>query len=283
MKNNIVIYDGVRITPNAYQKIMYFMYRGDTEVTGFGETDPDDDFLIIDFHLVKQECTAASVTMGEDCKINKNKTGLDDYLNSMIDKGINPNKCFRYWIHTHPGSSPHPSGQDEKQFEEFMANYPWIVMLIFARNKSTYCRLGLTQGPGASVELNVSVDWSVPCEDIDFEALEKEYEENVTTSTFISSNISTNTPINWKRGAWRENSYTGNFTGIDWSERGSMQEIASWDNRHYNYDDDDLDPNTDPMDLFEDIDDILTKDIHSMTDEELEAYEEYCNGEMSKE
>jgi len=258
--NNITVYQGVRISPYAYQKILYFMYRGDTEVTGFGVTDPNDHMLIVDFKLVKQECTAASIDMS--------KEGLDEYINKMMDQNIFPQQCFRYWIHTHPGNSPSPSSVDEKQFDEFMENYPWIVMLIFAQDQSTYCRLGVNQGPGARCKLDVTVDWSIPLEKLEFAPLEEEYLEHVTKKTYIIPNIN-------KGGLGQ---YQQNFQGINWHERHSMQQFPESDNTPWFMEDHDLWTEKDEKEYNDDeMDQILLKDVHEMTTEEFEAYEEYIN------
>lgn len=256
-ENNIDWYEGLRISPYAYQKIMYFMYRGDTEVTGFGISDPDDDLLIIDFKLVEQECTTCTIDMKAD--------GLTEYVNQRMDEGIYPGKSFRIWIHTHPGNCPNPSSVDEEQFDEFMSDQPWVIMLIFAKDRSTYCRLGVSGGPGATQELDVEVDWSQACQDIDFTILEQEYLDLVTTRKFVFTQSAKGKNQGNREPSAKEK-YNQNFGGIDWADRHSMQQLPDYSSKDGFNDD------------FYDIDDdLFTKNIHEMTAEEFEEYEEFTD------
>ena len=58
-----------------------------------------------------------------------------------MEQGHHPEQFARLWIHTHPGSSPHPSGPDEDTFERVFGKCHWAVMFIMARTGQTYARL----------------------------------------------------------------------------------------------------------------------------------------------
>ena len=56
----------LRFTPYAWSKLLYMRDYGDTEVGGYGITPNEDPLLIVDFVLVKQECTGMSVELDEE-------------------------------------------------------------------------------------------------------------------------------------------------------------------------------------------------------------------------
>lgn len=161
----------LRISPAAFQKVAYFTKKT-VEVGGFAITSPEDPALIIDFVVLKQTSSVASFDFDKD--------GMQDYLNEMVDRGISPNNCFRIYIHTHPGNSPQPSSVDDEQFDELMENYPWFCMVIFAKDLSTYARVKMTQGCGIEAELDLEIDWDVPCEPVDFGDLDLIFDEMVS-------------------------------------------------------------------------------------------------------
>lgn len=161
----------IRISPHAYQKVAFFT-RKDVEVGGFAITSPEDPSLILDFVVLPQ--TSSS------CEFDFSPDGMQNYLNEMVDAGISPNNCFRMYIHTHPGNSPQPSSVDNEQFDKLMQDYPWFGMIIFAKDLSTYARVKMTQGCGLEAELDLEIDWDVPCEPVDFNELDKIFDEKVS-------------------------------------------------------------------------------------------------------
>jgi hypothetical protein len=70
-----------------------------------------------------------------------------------------PSRCGRVWIHTHPGTSPHPSFTDENTFERVFGTCDWALMAIVARNGSTYGRQRFNAGPGGETMIPITVDW----------------------------------------------------------------------------------------------------------------------------
>jgi len=128
-------------------------HMGDTEIGGFGISHPDYPLFIKDFVLVKQTAGSASVAFDDD--------GVADFFDECVDAGLQPRQFARVWIHTHPCSNVTPSMTDEDTFQRVFGNCDWAVMFIAGREENTtYCRLRLNAGPGASVKLDVNVDWS---------------------------------------------------------------------------------------------------------------------------
>ena len=161
----------LRFSPLAWAKLLFLRDFGDTEVGGFGIASDKDLLLIEDIQLVEQHCTGASV-MFDDASVA-------DYFDRQVDAGCKPEQFARAWVHTHPGTCPAPSGTDEETFARVFGRSDWAVMFILAGGGQTYARLSFHVGPGGSVELPVSVDYSLPFGGADHEAWAKEYETNV--------------------------------------------------------------------------------------------------------
>ena len=132
-------------------KLQFFLHAGNTEIGGFGISAQYDPLYIEDFQTVKQLTSCAHVEFDD--------AAVADYLDDCADKGIEPRRCMRVWIHTHPGDSPNPSGTDEDTFQRAFGGCDWSLMFIIGRTAQTYCRLAFNAGPGAQVMIPVAVDW----------------------------------------------------------------------------------------------------------------------------
>jgi hypothetical protein len=139
-------------SPLAWLKLMFFAHHADTEVGGFGLSAGDDPLRVEDFLTVRQRAGWASVGFDDDA--------VADHFDACADAGLPPDRCGRVWVHTHPGDSALPSGTDEETFARVFGRCDWAVMLIVSRTGRTYARLSFPAGPGGSVMLTVSVDWS---------------------------------------------------------------------------------------------------------------------------
>lgn len=128
-----------------------FLYAGDTEVGGFAISSEDDLLYIQDFVTVDQVTSAVSVEFTDDAVAN--------HFDQCVDAGIPPARFARIWCHTHPGSSPDPSGTDEETFARVFGSCDWALMFILSRTGRTYARLSFNTGPGGSMLLPVTVDW----------------------------------------------------------------------------------------------------------------------------
>ena len=78
-------------------------------------------------------------------------------------------------MHTHPGESPNPSGQDETTFARCFGRADWAVMFILAEKGDCYARLRFNAGPGGSLVIPAEVDYSYPFAAADHEAWCEEY------------------------------------------------------------------------------------------------------------
>jgi proteasome lid subunit RPN8/RPN11 len=141
--------------PMAWLKLKYLLHKGDTEVAGFAITgDPKDPTYITDFMTVKQSSSGASFEFDDDA--------LAEYMDQMTGElEYEPWQVFRIMVHTHPGSSPDPSGTDETVFEEKFGDCQYAVMVIQSRTGSWYARVKFNAQNGMYVdkEVPVYVDW----------------------------------------------------------------------------------------------------------------------------
>lgn len=265
-----------RLSPYAYQKLLFMRDIGETEVSGFAITNTASGYpdLITDFQLVKQECSIVTTDMDDD--------GLSEYVAVMADNGINPSDCMRVWIHTHPGSSPNPSGTDESTFQKLLSKFPFIVMLIISKEGNKFGRIGFTQGCGGTSPVDWDVDWSIPCEAVDFEDWKKEYEGAVKVKKWISSKKKEEAPLGvsytWRTRKEREgggaSQYRSNYDFIKWgSERDDdedfLRDVPMFEENAYkDY------SKEDRRQILNELDE---KSINAMTDEEFELYQKWLD------
>ena len=161
----------LRFTPTAWARLEYLCHLGESEVGGFGLTDPDDPLRVLDLLLVKQRVSPVTVAFDDEA--------VADLFDRMVDEGIAPERFGRVWWHTHPGTCPLPSDTDEQTFARVFGRCDWAVMFILARGGASYARLRFNIGPGGSVPLDVAVDYSRPFAGSDHAAWEAEYRAQV--------------------------------------------------------------------------------------------------------
>ena len=161
----------LRFSPTAWGKLIFFRDCGDTEISGFGISDPEDLLCIIDFQTVRQETTVASISLDDQ--------SIADYFEDQVDGGRKPEEFFRLWLHTHPANSPSPSSTDETTFARVFGNCDWAVMCVVARQGKTYARLRFNIGPGGEVLIPVCVDYSLPFGPSEQDEWKAEYTANI--------------------------------------------------------------------------------------------------------
>jgi hypothetical protein len=141
----------LRLSPLAWLKLLLFLHAGETEVGFFGICAEDDLLYVQDLAVPKQKVSAVTVCFDDQ--------SVADHFEDCADAGIQPSRCGRLWIHTHPGFSPNPSGVDEETFARVFGSCDWAVMAIVARGGATYARLSFSAGPGGDVMIPMAVDW----------------------------------------------------------------------------------------------------------------------------
>lgn len=184
----------LRIDALAWEKFMHFAYKKKHEVGCFAICAADDLLRIIDFHFPKQECSGGYVDIDENSHMDfidkmmftKNEAG------EVVPTGMTMDRILRIWTHTHPGTSPQPSGVDEDFFKKNYGNADWAIMLIYAcdgirspTKSNTFARLKLTD-PKTGVTLTDNLPVEVlHLQNTDLVAKwDAEFEENVKEKTW---------------------------------------------------------------------------------------------------
>jgi hypothetical protein len=161
----------LRFSPTAWAKLIFFRDRGETEISGFGITEPDDLLYVTDFITIKQDTTVASISLDDEA--------IADFFESQVDEGRQPQQFFRVWCHTHPGDSPTPSGVDEETFHRVFGRCDWAIMFIVAQDGKTYAKLRFNTGPGGQILIPVCVDYSCEFSASDHNNWLTEYKGNI--------------------------------------------------------------------------------------------------------
>jgi len=172
MKNQNPI---LRFSPTAWAKLVFMRDMTHNEVGGFGITRPDDLLFVTDFILVKQKVTVVSVMLDD--------MAVADYFDQQVELDRKPEQFARIWLHSHPGSSPNPSGTDEQTFRRVFGACDWSVMFILAQDGSTYARLHFKAGPGGDIKIPVHIDYNYDFQGTDIEQWAHQYKTLVTEET----------------------------------------------------------------------------------------------------
>lgn len=165
--------------PVAYLKVKFLKTLTPNEVGLMAVSSSHDPLRVVDVGVLRQEVGGYSTRPDDGA--------LSDWVeDNFLDHGIEPVRCGRIWVHTHPGFDPEPSGTDEQTFTESLGGCSWSVMCIFGDGRGgerIYARLRLRVDGGPRVEFDVpvSVDWGAfgRAEVVDLAAWEKEYVEKV--------------------------------------------------------------------------------------------------------
>jgi len=130
---------------------------------------------VTDFILVKQKVTVVSVMLDD--------IAVADYFEDQVVLDRKPEQFARIWLHSHPGSSPNPSGTDEQTFSRGFGACDWSVMFILAQDGSTYARLHFKAGPGGDFKIPVHIDYHCDFQGTDIEQWTHQYKTLVTEET----------------------------------------------------------------------------------------------------
>jgi proteasome lid subunit RPN8/RPN11 len=153
----------------AYYKMRYLANKYNVEVGGWGTSRTQENPLSInDIKLIRQKSTAASIDFDD--------AGIVEYMEDMVDAGMEFPQFMRVWFHTHPMNSAGPSRTDRETFEQLTGTLPWVVMAIIAKEGQVYAELGTRiAGHHVQWEMKFSVDWAFH----NWAEWDKEYDDNV--------------------------------------------------------------------------------------------------------
>ena len=206
--------------PRAWAKMRWMFKKADNlEMSGFCISSPDDPFLVVDFYTIKQECTGVETLMDDD--------DFARYMIKMAKAGVDPCRCMRIWVHSHPFSSavPSPSGTDEDTFKERTgADSEWAIMIILGKG-SPFLRLKV-KSRLMEEEFFYDIDWEIDWTSIVDESIVAEW------GTEFKRNIHERKlpTVTGTGGTWGQNGY-----GI-WSKMDAPFANNTGRNRMYNRD-----------------------------------------------
>ena len=201
----------LRMAPTAWAKLRYMCTSSDTEIGGFGVSSTEDPLLVTEFHLIKQECTAATVELDDEA--------LAEYVEDQVASGRHPSECLRIWIHTHPSKCTTPSGTDWEMFKEKFTDCDWSLMAIMGSDGDTSeGHLWITHPDCGFITLpSIEIEWSLPITQANPNDWAKELEEKVSTVTRSFTTIASSNKNNFSsydfgqyKGYYGENFKAGN-------------------------------------------------------------------------
>lgn len=174
-------------SPLSWAKICWITGKaGKMEISGFGVSAADDPFSVVDFFTVKQECDSTETKMDNN--------DLTAYMTRMAKAGIDPCRCMRIWIHSHPFATgkPGPSPQDNVTLEDKTGrDSHWAIMVIVGSEgiEKTFARLqirdDLLEEP-ILLGLDCEIDWGLLANQTIITAWEKEYKRNIHKAPVIA-------------------------------------------------------------------------------------------------
>ncbi len=198
----------LRLNMYTLAKIDYLIRSRDTEIGGFLVSSKDDPLAIVDFALVEQRSSFASVKFTEN--------GIADYYAKMSEQGYQPDQCARIWAHTHPAMPATPSSgssSDETTFRESFCNVgvpgccpPWAGMFIRSATGDNYFRIAYNPPGGIPIQFvcPVVVDPAIPFNKYDPELWEAEASELITKISISRSSSKTAIHYSDHGAAWSD-------------------------------------------------------------------------------
>ena len=110
----------LRFSREAWRKIEWAARKAaPNEISGFGISSEEDLLRVIDFRILPQvnSGTSTELTMGS-------------YLDDCFQKGIEPYRCSRIWIHSHHTMGTTPSITDQETMAQSFGKCDWAIMVI---------------------------------------------------------------------------------------------------------------------------------------------------------
>ena len=194
------------MTTSVWSRIMNSRNAAKTEIGFLGICeDPERPLHITDLYMPKQLCNSVHMDFDEN--------DIAEHMMDMAELNILPSQCMRIWIHTHPGPSCEPSGEDRTTFESFIQG-EWAVMAIVGTTNNLYAELGLNHPLGKfNKKIDWIIDWSADAKETNIDHWLQEMEQKVEVETFKpKKSIPTNTGGNTGTKATTEDTDTTTHT-----------------------------------------------------------------------
>jgi len=122
----------LKITTNAYERMMAYTFLTDKEITAFMfSEDRDDDHVIYDLSLPIQVVTDTSADVTDEAAWYESLT-------------VQQRKDLHGWMHSHNIMPPFASHDDEKSIEGMLAIMSWCITIITNHKNEFYVRVDQT-------------------------------------------------------------------------------------------------------------------------------------------
>lgn len=202
----------LKIPEHIMLKLRTWRDIGNTEVTGFFITEKDKPLDVIDAVLAKATCTVATVDIKPE--------DIQNLYIEQTKKGIYPNQLMIWW-HTHPGSSATPSSEDINTFDKLgkdrTANYMYILSKT---DEETFKVSVKDKSSGLMLQGNIQVEHPILAwKDFpDYDELKSQYDEKVVFQKV--------TAYNWQNN---KSKFQNRHTPIPgrWTPEANQKEINS--------------------------------------------------------
>lgn len=115
----------VMYTTEAWQTIRYIVAHCSAEVGWLGLVEYYEDsnvYLVTDIFVPPQEVTGTTTEIESDA--------MAALANDLLDQGLDTSKLY-YWGHSHVNMGVSPSGQDERQLDEYLEHCPVFIRGIY--------------------------------------------------------------------------------------------------------------------------------------------------------
>jgi hypothetical protein len=111
-------------TPDVWDRMWFLISINDKEVGWLGLVNPlpSGDYLVYDIFVPPQRVHGAETEIDQEA--------MTDLAMQLIDAGQDTNQLF-YWGHSHVNMGVSPSGQDERQIDEYLAHCPRFIRGIY--------------------------------------------------------------------------------------------------------------------------------------------------------
>ena len=176
----------LRFSAIAWMKMMHCRDSYEEEIAAYAVSSSEDLLEVIDVWIPRQQVSIGSFEFDSE--------SITESIERMfIEKQIEPLRCSRIWIHTHPSGVSGPSGTDEDTFNKIFGYFTWSVMVIFPKNcDKPYASLKINAMgiPSVRVKLPVVVDYTIETDSETcnpFSEFSDEVADNVEAETWITS------------------------------------------------------------------------------------------------
>ena len=163
----------LQFSPYVWGKLEFIRAIGCTPVAGYGVSKKGDPLFVVDFHLVRQTCSAGFATIERRALRYLNRRSS----RSCVERPV----PHRIWIQTAPSQLRIETEDLQSTFDTKFPRSDWAVYCCFAGSEHSFAMLKSFRGPGVQETLRPSVSYAFPFRGSDEDGWKQEYDGNVTS------------------------------------------------------------------------------------------------------